>query len=658
MKTLNILFLLLLCIRFHVNGQSSQIPKLKELQKEIRQASYYDSATVFEKGSKGIRLAQKLKRKQDESLIYQYYGNFSYFSGKVIQANKYYDKSIELAKAAHSKELINSTLIRKTFIEMDTNIVAANEHFFQLLDEAKKGGYVKNQIEIYNGLGILHEEKMMQDRALYYYQIGLRIAEKHQEKYMTAFLLNNIGLLKFNNKQLQEAKRDLERGLNLTKGMNEPRLALNLLNNLGLVYGDLKNYKQAINHYKLTVIEAKKIGFPNGIFAAYLNLSANYLQTHQLKEAKEILDTTKTYFNQLTDPNYRGAWYIQVAKTSLELKDFNQTEKDIKILESFLKLHPDLIQSYEMLVIKSDFAKARGDYKNAYHLHEQVLNFSDSITQLSNQQELSKLQTIYGKERMENELDEIKNKNKLLKTESKLKTANLQLSSLIFVLILVTISAFFYIQYIRKTKAVREEFSKNLLVEVDEERSRISKDLHDDIGQALSIIKSKINLHQKGKLEHLEGVEQEIGSVIDQTRKISHELHPSGIEKIGLAKMLNNMLEKVENATGLFTSIDWDFSDEILSKNQQTQLYRMLQECTNNTIKHANASALKIQGIVKKEHIEIQYMDNGIGLTNQQLKKGLGFQTLLERTLLLSGKIEIKTNQPQGIVLHFHIPRI
>lgn len=473
---------------------------------------------------------------------------------------------------------------------------------------------------------------------------------------MTAFLLNNIGLLKYNNGQILEAKKDLERGLQLTKSMNEPRLALNLLNNLGLLYNDLNNSEQAIKHFKQTVIEAKKIGFPNGIFAAYLNLSSNYLEIGKIKEAQQNLDSAKRLMNHISDPNYIGEFYISQGMVDLKSKNYNSMSLQIEALEKHLRLFPDPIQMYDLLDLKSNLAIGKGDYKSAYNLKHKQSRLSDSINQLSNQKELSKLQTIYGKERIENELEDVKNKNQLLTTESKLKTANFQLFSTVFTLIIVILIAFFYIQYIRKTKAVREEFSKNLLVEIDDERSRISKDLHDDIGQALSVIKSKINLHQKGTIEHLEGVEQEIGQVIEQTRRISHELHPSGIEKIGLVKMLHTMIEKVEAATGIFTSMDWDFSDEILTTTQQAQIYRMLQECTNNTIKHSKASAFKIQAILKKDMVEINFMDNGIGIENDQVKTGLGFQTLKERVTLIGGKFEHKQNQPHGLLLRFQIP--
>lgn len=654
----NYLFILLLTSFHTAVGQTNQRKELARLQNEIRQASYYDSATVFEKGERGIALARKLHSKRDEALIFQYYGNFEYFSGNVKRANYFYEKCIDLARIAKNQELINSTKIRQTFIDLDTNVVGAERHFHQLLNEAKKRNFYKNQIEIYNGLGILHEEKVMTDRSLYFYHSGLRIAEKHHQTYMTSFLLNNIGLLKFNNKQLQEAKKDLERGLQLSKTLNEPRLTLNLLNNLGLVYSDLNDSKQAIIHYKQTVIEAKKIGFPNGIFAAYLNLSSNYLEANKIKEAQENLDSAQLLIKHISDPNYIGALFIQAGKIDVKRKNYSHLKDQIIKLEKHLKTYPDALQLYELLNLKVSYAVAKNDYKKAFSLQRKLANISDSISTLSNQHELSKLQTIYGKERIEDELQDVKSKNKLLQTESRLKTANFQLFGTVFVLIIVIVLAFIYIQYIRKTKAVREKFAKNLLVKIDEERSRISKDLHDDIGQALSIIKSKINLHQKGTIQHLDGVENEIGQVINQTRKISHELHPSGIEKIGLVKMLQNMLEKVEGATGIFTSMDWDFSDEILDRNQQAQIYRMLQECTNNTLKHAQANALKIQAILKKETMEILYMDNGIGLKNSPIKQGLGFQTIEERVAILGGKFEVKQNHPNGLLFRFQIPRL
>lgn len=648
--------LLLQILWLQAFGQSSLKDSLDQLKNEIRQATYYDSTTVFMKGIRAIRMARELKDVSQESTIYQYYGNFCYFSGNVEQANQYYNKSIKLAEQAHNKQLVNSTRIRKTFIEMDTDIVAAETHFHDLLNEANKGHFTENQIEIYNGLGILHENKLMFDRSLYFYQQGLRLAEKHHKNYMICFLLNNIGLLKCENKRMEEARQDLERGFLLTKKLNEPRLALNLLNNLGLVYQQLNEPSEAIKHYQLTVVEARKIGFPNLIVAAYINLSSNYLVANQVKDARNALDSARVFLHIVTDPGYQSAGYIIQTKIELEENKFTQATQTMKILGNLLKRFPSPNDELELLRLKTDLAEKRGDYKKAFQIQQEVLALADSITTISNQNELSKLQTIYGKERMESELDEIKNKNKLLLTENELKTANFRLFGSLIAFLAIVIAAFIYIQYIRKTRAVRVHFSKSLLHQIDEERSRISKDLHDDIGQSLSVIKSKINLLNKGMISSLDGMEGEVGEIIEQTRKLSHELHPSGIEKIGLMNSINNLLNKIQNGTGIITSMDWELEDQTFSLLEQAQIYRIFQECVNNTIKHAHASALKISGIREKDEFILTYVDNGTGIKEPEHKKGIGMMTIKERVDVLKGKMEIRNKQPGGLMINIYIP--
>jgi tetratricopeptide (TPR) repeat protein len=198
-----------------VGGQTHK--DLEQLKKEIRQATLYDSSAVFSKGSQAIVLARKLKSHYDEGLIYQYYGNFYYYSNNYKHAKKYYHKAIEIALKNNTVKLENSTRIRLAFMLSEKDKIAGEKEFKRLLKQAQRSGLIENQIEVYNGLGILYEGRMMDDRAVTYYLKGLKLAEAHRKRYFTAFLLNNLGLLKYENKQYRAAREDLERGLMLAK---------------------------------------------------------------------------------------------------------------------------------------------------------------------------------------------------------------------------------------------------------------------------------------------------------------------------------------------------------------------------------------------------------------------------------------------------------
>jgi two-component system NarL family sensor kinase len=203
---------LLLCVillfasGLHSNAQDRSLKeKLEKLKKDIRQSTYYDSSTVFKKGQEAIELARKNNLPSEEATIYQFYGNFYYFSYNVEKAKANYSKSIEIARKAGNLELVNSTKIRLAFIESAGDVVKAEKKFKELLVEAEKNNFLVNQIEIFNGLGNLYSDRMIRDTAMNYYLKGLKLAEKENRKYHQAMMLNNIGLLKFSDKKISEA---------------------------------------------------------------------------------------------------------------------------------------------------------------------------------------------------------------------------------------------------------------------------------------------------------------------------------------------------------------------------------------------------------------------------------------------------------------------
>lgn len=656
MRSLFLLFLLLFCCKLGFSQSEREV--LEQLKKSIRQATLYDSSEVFSKGNQAIQLARKLKSHHNEGLIYQYYGNFYYYSNRYDKAKKYYNQSIRLARKHKDIRLENSTKIRLAFILAEKDELAGEKEFERLLIIANRNELIENQIEILNGFGILYENRMQSDKAMDYYLKGLRIAEKNNKNYFIAFLLNNIGLLKFENKQYKGAEEDLERGLVLAQKEKEWRLVGNLLNNLGLVNKQLKDYKSSILHYKETVKLTKKLGFPYGIGAAYINLADAFALNKQFKEANACQDSAIAIFSQFENFEYLEVAYLAKATIAIQLKNANEAEKYIQQVEVYLKQAPHVENSVDLIEVKSLLAALKGDYKTAFELKNQFSDKKDSIEEITNQDKLHQLQTIYGKEQVENELAEVRNKNKLFEQQKALDDAYWRLIIFIVLGVSLLVLGGLYMRYLYNMRKQQKDFSQRLIQNVDNERSRISKDLHDDIGQLLSVVKSKINMFQTGRLHSIDGLEKEVGEVINQTRSISHELHPSSLEKIGIERSVISLLEKTQDATGIICSSEISGDLKQLPLELQTQLYRIFQECITNTIKHAGASALKITLICKEDQITASFRDNGVGFEEQEFKSGLGWLTIKERIHQIDGKMDLQTGKGKGVHLTIKIKTI
>ncbi len=628
--------------------------ELDSLKKTIRQSTYYDSSSVFANGQRAISIAKKLNDPDEEALIYQYYGNFYYFSYNLKKSKLNYSKSIEIAQKHKNARIVNSTKIRLAFVLMETDLLAAEKEFKKLLKEALKNNFTENTIEVYNGLGNLYDSRLMKDEALKYYFKGLSLAEKKGKKYHNAMMLNNIGLLKFNNNQVKEAEKDFKEGLKIIEEMEEFRLSLNLNNNLGLVSKSLKHYKQSINYYKNTLINAKKLGFPLGRGVAFLNLSDSYLNNKDYELAISYADSALAILLPFEQWEYVGTAYLINSSIYRKLNNTKSAKAYIDTLFQLLRFHPSSNLEKTAHQELSSIYEYDGNYKLAFIHTNRYHAISDSLSEIANKENIAQLQVLYGKEKVETELENEKNKNSLLSKENELKQTKVNAIVVISIFVLVITIGILYIRHVRLTRKQQQEFTSKLISNIDQERSRISKDLHDDIGQSLSVIKSKINMFASGKINDISGMDNDIGNVIDQTRSISHALHPSFIQKLGLERSLVSLTENTQSKTRLICSLDIDETENLehLSSDAQTQVYRIIQECINNTLKHAEATALKISITQNTNEYIVKYQDNGRGITDVTKSiDGIGLQIIQERATSIKGKVQISSGKGKGYTL-------
>ena len=245
-----------------------------------------------------------------------------------------------------------------------------------------------------------------------------------------------------------------------------------------------------------------------------------------------------------------------------------------------------------------------------------------------------------------------KSKNLLLEQQHQDERFFKWLSIGIALIVLILVISSVYYLYSKKIREKQASFSRQLIENIEEDRLRISMDLHDDIGQSLSMIKTKMAVVKQDPEHKI--LESELARVIEQTREISKNLYPSYLEKIGLVRSIARLMENIQSSTKIECSFDVTDKVEELSLPTKTHIYRILQECTNNTIKHAKASALKISITEKNNEFALIYQDNGIGMSSKQ-KDGLGLLSIKERAKIINGSVnfEDKTNKSFKLTLKF-----
>lgn len=623
-----------------------------ELVAFIKRGSYADSAAVFSYGNKAISIAERLNSESKKAQIYQYFANYHYYSGRMDIAAHYYDTSNLIAKQVNDSAMIVSNEVRKTFIQSIQDPYNAESRFKELARIAIKHQFLVSLVESYNGLGIIYEDRQDMPQALTFYLKGLKEAEKTQDPRLLGMIYNNIGLTKVQLKQYDEALTDFKKGLEYAELSEDIRLPFNLENNIGLIYNNKEDYEKAITHYENTLNRAKKLGFPSYLSVAFVNLSNSHNQLGNHKLSLTLADSALSLMEELNDWRNIPKTYFLKANAYLDLgensKALDYTNKglDISENEQFLE---NSVGGYRL---KARILEAMKNYEEAYKAFKYFHELSDSLYKLGNTEKFQELQMAYNKEKSEAELQQERTKTSMLEKEAELKKSRMFIIVFSLIFIIVVGVGGLYLRYVRITRKQQREFTQKLITSVDQERSRISRDLHDDIGQSLSVVKSKVNLFSKGQLTSLDGIDEEIGLLIDQTRTISHSLHPSYLEKIGLKRSIISLLDKIERNTGLITSYELDNAIDKFDLNTQTQLYRITQESINNSLKHAQAKSIRIIINRSNQLWAYSYQDNGKGFDlNEDKSQGLGMQTIKERALKLGGKIQFQTQKSKGFKL-------
>jgi len=221
---------------------------------------------------------------------------------------------------------------------------------------------------------------------------------------------------------------------------------------------------------------------------------------------------------------------------------------------------------------------------------------------------------------------------------------------------------------LRQSEKQLRSLSSELLTAQEAERRRISEELHDELGQALTAIKLQVSSIGKKLKKDEEAIRKECGDTlkyIDQTienvRRLSRELSPFILKDLGLPLALRWLANEFGKHYHVEVSMDIKETDDLLPQESQLAVYRIFQETLTNIGKHAQATQMSIA--TKQENGSFSFMveDNGKGFDMGRLLmknsvKGMGLTTMKERVRILGGSLNMWSQEGKGTQITFQIP--
>lgn len=443
---------------------------------------------------------------------------------------------------------------------------------------------------------------------------------------------------------------------------------------------------------------AKEDKFNNLLLTEHYNQSIDYKKLDQQPKRKSELLKAKSYITENTNLYYKSMVWGELADYYGEQNNLQESRKYLSLIEVDLKKDDRNIDNYirsSYYMSKANYLKnigkyndaldyairknkiaidfnykedimntrkllseiyeAKGDHYNSIKYYKEYNHLKDSLFGVTKANALVYYQTLYETEKKEKEIIEKNSEIGLLEEKNDYKRKQLIIGGLgltaLFGFILMARNR----RHLKKSQILQEKYTQDLLVSQEAERKRVSKDLHDSIGQSLLLIKNKVVLNKDDETKTI------VDSAIEEVRSISRALHPFQLQELGVTKSIENVISKVDETTDLFISSDVLNIDGIFSQEQEVNIYRIVQESLNNIIKHAKAEAVRVDLIKNNKYVVLTIKDNGVGFDfSERFKdfKSLGLKTLKERTKFLNGIMVVDSEKNKGTTLEFKIPSV
>jgi len=216
-------------------------------------------------------------------------------------------------------------------------------------------------------------------------------------------------------------------------------------------------------------------------------------------------------------------------------------------------------------------------------------------------------------------------------------------------------------------QAAQQAFARQLIESQEAERQRIAAELHDSLGQHLLVIRNRATLGERAVQDPVQSRNQfdEISAsatqAISEVRTISHNLRPVNLDRLGLAATIEEMVERVAGSSGIQFSADIEaLENGLLTKEQEVNCFRIIQESLNNIIKHAQATKAYVELWREDGALLVTVRDNGRGFAaeaaGQGAARGMGLTSIAERLRILGGTHTIKSALGEGTTLDLRIP--
>ncbi len=585
----------------------------------------------------------------------------------------------------------------------------------QCIEIAQRGGYQQGLSTCYNSLGVIYQFQQELDSAEVLFNKTLEIGQALNDTLLIVKGLNNLGLNRrhaghyaqavdyyWRVQRINEQRGDVpgqakvfteigniyiltkdfgrasdfqQKAKKLFQQIDSKQGVANVDNSLGVIYENLNNIDSALYYYEKSAATKQELqdwfGWTNTknnicgiyaekeLFSKAISCLEELIPTHKRMKNQNglaiVLNNIANYYNKLGKRTNDPAMYHKALPYALEALELAEVTNNLSMQQN---LCGELSTLYHNLK----------DYKKAYQYNSKRYDLRDSLVNETRTRQFAEMQTQYETEKKEQQIAfqqlEIDNQNQRIHLQRSWTAA--------IVAGLLALFGFLFWQNKLKQERLRqqqamqhqERLLQATVESVEAERKRISKDLHDGIGQQLSGLKmawqqlsekwQQQSPEASKKLSELTGV---LSGAASEVRNISHQMMPAALRQLGLVAALQDMLQK----SFAHTPIEYEFgqlnAEGRFAQNIEIGLYRIAQELVNNIIKHSNAKQVSVELFKTNAQLVLSIEDDGQGFNMDDLENvGNGLTNISSRAKSVKGNVQFEQRSGSGTSATIRVP--
>lgn len=521
-------------------------------------------------------------------------------------------------------------------------------YYEEAIQIAKKNNDRRNIALIQNDLGIIFWKKGIYEKAIEYHFMADKIAEDIDDANLRMRTLLSLGVIHNEALRNEEAKIYYEEALLLAKGVGHQRAIGVIQNNIGQVLQDIGDYTNSQTQFQKALIIFQNLSDDYWKGLCYYNLGNNSFLQKEYKTTIDYYNKALTLNKILQDKDREVMILSGLAQTYEALKQYKIAIQYALKGEKLLKEFDTQLHHSTLISILARCYQGQGNFEKSNIYYQKNFNSTNIIESENQEQVLAKMKAMYTNEKKNNLIDqlEIINKQELIKRQR--ATYIFRFTSLIFLFILALLGLLFYVLKLRQLNKY------NAL------RSKLTYDLHDNIGSSLNQIKilsSKLNnnVSEIGEQNNL--------SKISRIKTISNDLISNMYDLIWSIDKDKESLEDLiahmrDHASNVFSPMDLPFKmkinsnykNKVIDADVKNNIYAVYKEAINNVVKHTRPALVYIYIDVINNQMNLKVENDKSVTLDDQYSSKKGLLSMVQRAKSIGGKLNIENETDKFII--------